>query len=56
MPLDEMYQASMRNCQRSIGYTPDAAKSSSQYRRMRLTAKDKSPIVQAREGYYPADK
>ena len=42
----------LRN-QYSIGYTPDHPDSTG-YRTIHLTTKQKTLIVQAREGYYPS--
>jgi len=55
-PVDQIYRQiedELRN-QYNLGYTPDrAAEGSSDYRRIRVTAKSKDLTVQAREGYYP---
>lgn len=53
--IDQVYESleeELRS-QYSIGYTPDAA-SSNDYRHIHLTTKQKSLIVQTREGYYPS--
>jgi VWFA-related protein len=55
-PIDQVYaslQEELRS-QYSIGYTPDGQNSSSDYRHIHLTTKQKSLIVQTREGYYPS--
>jgi VWFA-related protein len=52
-PLDEIYdriEEVLRN-QYSLGYTPDRAEGAG-YRKIRLTAKQKGLVVQARDGYY----
>jgi VWFA-related protein len=41
----------LRN-QYSLGYTPDKAAGSGEYRRIQLTVRSKNLLVQAREGYY----
>jgi VWFA-related protein len=54
-PLKEIFdeiQAELRS-QYSIGYTPTGGMSGSEFRKIELTAKDKSLKVSAREGYYP---
>jgi len=56
MPLDKVYEAleeELRS-QYSIGYTPDTKATSGEFRRIRLTTKQKALIVQTREGYYPS--
>jgi len=55
-PIDKVYESleeELRS-QYSIGYTPDTKSASSEYRRIHLTTKQKSLIVQTREGYYPS--
>jgi VWFA-related protein len=39
--------------QYNLGYVSDAADAGGGYRRIRLTAKDRSLVVRARDGYYP---
>jgi VWFA-related protein len=56
LPIDKVYEAleeELRS-QYSIGYTPDSKTASSEYRHIHLTTKQKSLIVQTREGYYPS--
>jgi VWFA-related protein len=56
LPIDKVYEAleeELRS-QYSIGYTPDTKSASSEYRHIHLTTKQKSLIVQTREGYYPS--
>jgi VWFA-related protein len=56
MPLDKVYEAleeELRS-QYSIGYTPDAKAASGEFRRIRLTTKQRTLIVQTRQGYYPS--
>jgi VWFA-related protein len=56
MPIDKVYAAleeELRS-QYSIGYTPDSKATSSDFRRIHLTTKQKTLIVQTREGYYPS--
>lgn len=55
-PIDKVYESleeELRS-QYSIGYTPDTKTSSTDYRRIHLTTRQKSLIVQTREGYYPS--
>jgi len=55
-PIDKVYESleeELRS-QYSIGYTPDTKTASNDYRHIHLTTKQKSLIVQTREGYYPA--
>jgi VWFA-related protein len=55
-PIDKVYESleeELRS-QYSIGYTPDTKTASNDYRRIHLTTKQKSLIVQTREGYYPS--
>ena len=55
-PIDKVYESleeELRS-QYSIGYTPDTKTASNDYRHVHLTAKQKSLIVQTREGYYPS--
>lgn len=52
-PLGEIYdriEEELRN-QYSLGYTPDRTEGAG-YRKIRLTAKQKGVVVQARDGYY----
>jgi VWFA-related protein len=52
--LDQIYreiQDELRN-QYNLGYTPERANQSSDYHKIHLLTKDKSLVVQAREGYY----
>jgi VWFA-related protein len=55
MPIDKVYEAIQEDLrsQYSIGYTPEGAPNSSEYRRIHLTTKQKGLVVQTREGYYP---
>jgi VWFA-related protein len=56
VPIDKVYESleeELRS-QYSIGYTPDAKTSATDYRRIHLTTKQKTMIVQTREGYYPS--
>jgi VWFA-related protein len=56
LPIDKVYEAleeELRS-QYSIGYTPDTKTASSEYRHIHLTTRQKSLIVQTREGYYPS--
>ncbi len=53
-PISQIYtniQEELRN-QYNLGYTPERANASSGYRKIRLSAKQKDLIVQARDGYY----
>ena len=52
-PIDQIYsQIAVRN-QYSLGYTPDRASADdSSYHKIQVSAKQKDPIVQARDGYY----
>ena len=55
-PIDKVYESleeELRS-QYSIGYTPDTKTASNDYRRIHLMTKQKSLIVQTREGYYPS--
>lgn len=55
-PIDKVYEAleeELRS-QYSIGYTPDTQTTSNEYRRIHLTTRQKSMVVQTREGYYPS--
>jgi VWFA-related protein len=55
LPIDKVYESleeELRS-QYSIGYTPDT-NTSSDYRRIHLTTRQKTLIVQTREGYYPS--
>jgi VWFA-related protein len=55
-PIERVFvdiEEDLRN-QYSLGYTPESDNNNSrEYRKIRLTAKPKGLIVQAREGYYP---
>jgi VWFA-related protein len=56
LPIDKVYEAldeELRS-QYSIGYTPDTKAATGEYRHIHLTTKQKSLIVQTREGYYPS--
>ncbi|MEI9976360.1 MAG: VWA domain-containing protein [Ignavibacteriota bacterium] len=56
LPIDQVYQSleeELRS-QYSIGYTPDTPGQPNEYRRVHLSTRQKSLIVQTREGYYPA--
>jgi len=48
----EAIEEDLRN-QYSLGYTPDRTDTNTDYRRIHLATKQKSLIVQTREGYYP---
>ncbi len=53
--IDDVYaqiEDQLRN-EYSLGYTPDASAGSG-YRKLRVTAKGKGLVVQARDGYYPS--
>ncbi|HEX3745310.1 MAG TPA: VWA domain-containing protein [Bryobacteraceae bacterium] len=54
MSLDRAYAllGQELRSQYSLGYTPQAATSSGHYHKIRVTTKDKSLVVQARDGYY----
>jgi VWFA-related protein len=55
-PIDKVYESleeELRS-QYSIGYTPDTKAAANDYRRIQLATKQKSLIVQTREGYYPS--
>jgi VWFA-related protein len=55
-PIDKVYEAleeELRS-QYSIGYTPDTQTTSNEYRHIHLTTRQKSLVVQTREGYYPS--
>jgi VWFA-related protein len=57
LPIEQAYnqlQDELRH-QYSLGYTSDRTDAGAGYRKIALTTKDKSLVVQAREGYY-ADK
>jgi hypothetical protein len=57
IPLDKVYEAleeELRS-QYSIGYTPDSKNNSSEFRRIHLGTRQKTLIVQTREGYYPTE-
>jgi VWFA-related protein len=54
-PIDKVYEdleEELRS-QYSIGYTSDARETTTEYRHIHLTTKQKALVVQAREGYYP---
>ncbi len=53
-PIEQIYsriEEELRN-QYNLGYTPDRADGHPGYHRIRLTAKQKGLVVQARDGYY----
>ena len=53
-PIEKVFgriEEDLRN-QYSLGYSPDREASTTTYHRIRLTAKPKGLVVQAREGYY----
>jgi VWFA-related protein len=55
LPIDKVYEQleeELRS-QYSIGYTPDTKETAGDFRRIHLTTKQKTLIVQTREGYYP---
>jgi len=55
LPIDKVFEAideELRS-QYSIGYTSDNKDTSSEYRRIHLSTKQKGLTVQTREGYYP---
>jgi VWFA-related protein len=55
LPIDKVYEAleeELRS-QYSIGYTSSAMSASTEYRHIHLVTKQKSLIVQTRDGYYP---
>ena len=56
MPIDQVYAslAEELRSQYSIGYTPDSSGTSTDYRRIHLSTREKSLTVQTREGYYPS--
>jgi VWFA-related protein len=54
-PINKVFEAieeDLRN-QYNIGYTSDQQGTDRGYRRIHLTTKQKGPVVQTREGYYP---
>jgi len=54
MPIDKIYQQieeELRS-QYNLGYTPDKSDAGSGFRKIKVTAKGKGLVVQAREGYY----
>jgi len=54
-PIDKIYDAieeDLRN-QYNLGYTSDQQGTDRGYRRIHLTTRQKSMVVQTREGYYP---
>jgi VWFA-related protein len=56
LPIDKVYEEleeELRS-QYSIGYTSDSQETAKEYRHIHLTTKQKTLIVQTREGYYPA--
>jgi VWFA-related protein len=53
-PIDDVYsqiQEELRN-QYSLGYAPQKGEVAGEYRKIKLTVKDKTQIVQTRDGYY----
>ncbi|HEX3747420.1 MAG TPA: VWA domain-containing protein [Bryobacteraceae bacterium] len=56
MPIDKVYEslAEELRSQYSIGFTPDSSNTSTDYRRVHLSTREKALSVQAREGYYPS--
>jgi VWFA-related protein len=55
LPIDQIYdriEEELRN-QYSLGYTSDKADAGAEFRRIAVTVKNKSMIVQTRQGYYP---
>jgi VWFA-related protein len=55
MPLDKIYdriQEELRN-QYNLGFTPNRTDSGGGYRKLHVATRDKTLIVQARDGYYP---
>lgn len=56
LPIDKVYEALQEELrsQYSIGYTSNSAATSKDYRHVHLTTKQKSLIVQTRDGYYPS--
>jgi len=55
LPINKVFEAieeDLRN-QYSLGYTPDGADTSTDYRRIHLSTRQKGLTVQTREGYYP---
>ena len=53
-PIAKIYsqiEEELRN-QYNLGYTPDNAPGSGEYRRIQLTVRRKDLVVQTREGYY----
>jgi VWFA-related protein len=56
MPIEKIYEQieeELRS-QYSLGYTPDKSDAGSGFRKIKVTAKGKGLVVQAREGYYAA--
>jgi VWFA-related protein len=54
MPIDKIYEQiedELRS-QYNLGYTPDKSDAGSGFRKIKVTAKGKGLVVQAREGYY----
>lgn len=54
MPIEKIYEQieeELRS-QYSLGYTPDKSDAGSGFRKIKVTAKGKGLVVQAREGYY----
>lgn len=54
MPIDKIYQQieeELRS-QYNLGYTPDKSDAGSGFRKIKVTAKGKGLVVQARDGYY----
>ena len=53
-PIEQIYQRiqeELRN-QYSLGYTPEQSDAAPGFRKVRVTAKPKALVVQARDGYY----
>ena len=53
-PIEQIYeriQEELRS-QYNLGYTPEQADASPGFRKIRVTAKPKGLVVQARDGYY----
>ena len=54
LPIEAIYsqiEEELRN-QYNLGYTPDKAAASGEYRRIQLTARRKDLVVHTREGYF----
>jgi VWFA-related protein len=54
MPIDKIYQQIEKELrsQYNLGYTPDKSDAGSGFRKIKVTAKGKGLVVQARDGYY----